>query len=42
MRRLFDSQDILSTVSRRLDQYVQAGKVQAASMGQVCWRCADG
>jgi RNA polymerase sigma factor (sigma-70 family) len=29
MRRLFDSQDILSTLSRRLDSYVRDGKFQA-------------
>jgi DNA-directed RNA polymerase specialized sigma24 family protein len=31
MRRLFDSQDILSTLSRRLDSYVRDGKFQARS-----------
>ncbi|HMN39399.1 MAG TPA: ECF-type sigma factor [Phycisphaerales bacterium] len=29
VRRLYDSQDILSTVSRRLDAYVKSGKFQA-------------
>lgn len=29
MRRVFDSQDIFSTVSRRLDQYVRTGKLVA-------------
>lgn len=31
MRRMFDSQDILSTVSRRLDRYAAAGKIRATS-----------
>jgi DNA-directed RNA polymerase specialized sigma24 family protein len=31
MRRLFDSQDILSTLSRRLDSYVRDGKFAARS-----------
>lgn len=31
MRRLFDSQDILSTVARRLDEMVCSGRVQAAN-----------
>ncbi len=31
VRRLYDSQDILSTVSRRLDAYVRSGKFQARS-----------
>jgi hypothetical protein len=35
MRRLYDSQDILSTVSRRLDRYVRNGQVQAASAEQL-------
>jgi DNA-directed RNA polymerase specialized sigma24 family protein len=35
MRRLFDSQEILSTVSRRLDQFVSGGKLQAVSEAQL-------
>lgn len=35
MRRLFDSQDILSTVGRRLDQYVRSGSLEAASERQL-------
>lgn len=35
MRRLFDSQDILSTVSRRLDRYVRNGRVQATNESQL-------
>lgn len=35
MRRLFDSQDILSTVGRRLDQYVRAGSLEAESERQL-------
>lgn len=35
MRRLFDSQDIFSTVGRRLDQYVRAGKLEAQSENQL-------
>jgi RNA polymerase sigma factor (sigma-70 family) len=31
VRRLYDSQDILSTLSRRLDAYVRNGKFQARS-----------
>jgi DNA-directed RNA polymerase specialized sigma24 family protein len=34
MRRIYDSQDILSTVSRRLDVYVRAGKLEALSADQ--------
>lgn len=34
MRRIYDSQDILSTVSRRLDVYVRAGKLEALSEEQ--------
>ncbi|MGD9689549.1 MAG: RNA polymerase sigma factor [Phycisphaerales bacterium] len=37
MRRLFDSQDILSTVSRRLDRYVASGRIRAATEGEL-WR----
>ena len=33
--RLFDSQDIFSTVGRRLDQYVQTGKLQAQCANQL-------
>ncbi|MCZ6835323.1 MAG: ECF-type sigma factor [Planctomycetota bacterium] len=35
MRRLFDSQDILSTVGRRLDQYVSAGSLEANNERQL-------
>ncbi|UCD74920.1 MAG: hypothetical protein JSV91_14175 [Phycisphaerales bacterium] len=35
MRRIFDSQDILSTVGRRLDRFVQNGQMDAASEGQL-------
>jgi DNA-directed RNA polymerase specialized sigma24 family protein len=35
MRRLFDSQEILSTVARRLDKLVADGRLRAASDGQV-------
>lgn len=35
MRRLFDSQEILATVARRLDRMVAAGRLQAVSDGQV-------
>jgi hypothetical protein len=35
MRRLFDSQEILSTVSRRLDRYVRSGRVRAATETQL-------
>ncbi len=31
MRRLYDSQDILSTLGRRLDQYVRGGRLHAAN-----------
>lgn len=34
MRRLFDSQEVLSTVARRLDQYVFSHQVQAADETQ--------
>lgn len=37
MRRLFDSQDILSTVSRRLDRYVASGRVRAVSEAEL-WK----
>ncbi|TVQ53549.1 MAG: sigma-70 family RNA polymerase sigma factor [Phycisphaerales bacterium] len=35
MRRLFDSQEILSTVSRRLDDYVRGGKLEAVREEQL-------
>lgn len=35
MRRLFDSQEILATVARRLDQMVASGRLRAVSDGQV-------
>ena len=35
MRRIFDSQEILSTLGRRLDYYVRSGKLVAASEGQL-------
>ncbi len=35
MRRIFDSQDVLSTVARRLDQVVRRGGVEAASEEQL-------
>jgi DNA-directed RNA polymerase specialized sigma24 family protein len=35
MRRLFDSQEILSTVSRRLDMYVRKGRMQAVHASQL-------
>lgn len=35
MRRLFDSQEIMSTVGRRLDLYVRDGKLQAVSEEQL-------
>lgn len=35
MRRLFDSQEILATVARRLDALVSKGQMQAVSDGQV-------
>lgn len=35
MRRLFDSQDILSTVGRRLDEYVGSSRVEASNLSQV-------
>lgn len=37
MRRLFDSQEILSTLGRRLDVYVRAGHLEAMSEGQL-WK----
>jgi DNA-directed RNA polymerase specialized sigma24 family protein len=35
MRRLFDSQDILSTLGRRLDGYVHRGNFEARSEGEL-------
>ncbi|MFN7020384.1 MAG: RNA polymerase sigma factor [Phycisphaerales bacterium] len=35
MRRLFDSQEILSTLSRRLDRYVRDGQVRAGDTPQL-------
>lgn len=35
MRRLFDSQDILSTLGRRLDAYVHRGQFEARSEGEL-------
>jgi RNA polymerase sigma factor (sigma-70 family) len=35
MRRIFDSQDILSTLSRRLDAFVQRGQVRVRSERQL-------
>lgn len=37
MRRLFDSEEILSTVGRRLDLYVRNGKLEAAGESQL-WK----
>jgi DNA-directed RNA polymerase specialized sigma24 family protein len=37
MRRIFDSQDILSTVGRRLDLYVRSGSLEANSENQL-WK----
>jgi len=44
MRRLYDSQDILSTISRRLDLYVRSGQLEAMSEPQLwalVFRMAD-
>lgn len=35
MRRLFDSQEILSTIGRRLDLYVRDGRLKAIGEGQL-------
>src|SRR5262245_43990251 len=35
MRRIFDSQDIVSTLGRRLDLYVRSGKLEAQSEQQL-------
>ena len=35
MRRIFDSQEILSTVGRRLDLYVRDGRLEAANIDQL-------
>src|SRR5262245_42454435 len=44
MRRLFDSQEILSTLVRRLDEFVGAGQLNAESIPQLwslLFRIAD-
>lgn len=44
MRRIFDSQDILSTLGRRLDQYVRLGHMEVADEGELwalIFRMAD-
>ena len=44
MRRLFDSMEILSTLSRRLDHLVRSGRLQATTEGQLwnlLFRMAD-
>jgi DNA-directed RNA polymerase specialized sigma24 family protein len=44
MRRLFDSQDILSTLGRRLDVFVRSGQLQAVSspeLWSLVFRIAD-
>jgi DNA-directed RNA polymerase specialized sigma24 family protein len=35
MRRIFDSQEILSTLGRRLDHYVKSGKLEARNEAQL-------
>jgi DNA-directed RNA polymerase specialized sigma24 family protein len=35
MRRIFDSQEILSTVGRRLDSYVRSGQLEATNEGEL-------
>ena len=35
MRRIFDSQDILSTLGRRLDQFVRSGRIEASNEGEL-------
>ncbi|MCC5787775.1 MAG: hypothetical protein JJU33_13865 [Phycisphaerales bacterium] len=35
LRRLFDSQELSSTVARRFDQFVRSGKVRAETPGQL-------
>ena len=35
MRRIYDSQEILSTLGRRLDQFVRSGKLEAANEQQL-------
>lgn len=35
VRRLFDSQDILSTVSRKLDVYIRSGTLRATNLAQL-------
>jgi hypothetical protein len=34
IRRLFDSQELMSTVARRLDAFVRSGRLAAVSEGQ--------
>jgi DNA-directed RNA polymerase specialized sigma24 family protein len=44
MRRLFDSQEIMSTIGRRLDAFIGAGQLDAASLAQLwslLFRMAD-
>ena len=44
MRRLFDSQEILSTLGRRLDRYIYTGQMKAASLAELwglVFRIAD-
>jgi DNA-directed RNA polymerase specialized sigma24 family protein len=44
MRRLFDSQEILSTLGRRLDKYIHSGQMKAASLPELwglVFRIAD-
>jgi DNA-directed RNA polymerase specialized sigma24 family protein len=35
MRRIFDSQEILSTLGRRLDQFVRSGRIEASNEGEL-------
>lgn len=35
MRRLFDSQELMSTLARRLDAFVRSGQLEAATEGQL-------
>jgi hypothetical protein len=44
MRRLFDSQEIMSTLGRRLDAFVKSGQLRADSLGELwglVFRIAD-
>jgi len=44
VRRLFDSQDLLATIGRRLDSFIQSGRLSAASEGELwafVFRTAD-